>query len=164
MPPFPFIPIVHSHSLYSSHPNLPCVLSTWRKNLKQSLFLSIAVALNGNCQCTGTHCHAVLLPKMPMSYAMTLQKSNLALVVGEGCGMRLLANHPLSSYSCWQRYPLRQGLVSDASSSHQKLAPHCIQQWQIQIQSKRPWNYQTTQEDVHTLSKNKCISPWLEAQ
>ncbi len=133
MPPFPFIPMVHGHSLYSSHPNLPHVLSTWRKNLKQSLFLSSAVALNGSCQCTGTHCPAVLLPKMSVSYAMTLQKSNLALV-GEGCGMRLLAYHLLSSYSHRQRYPLHQGLVSDALSSHQKLAPHCIQQWQIQIQ------------------------------
>ena len=163
MPPFSFIPTMHGHYLYSSHPNLPCVLSTWRKNLKQSLFLSFAVVLNGSCQCTGTHCPAVLLPKMPVSYAMTLQKSNLALV-GEGCGMRLLAYHPLSAYSRRQRYPSSQGLVSDALSSHQKLAPHCIQQWQIQIQSKRPWNYQTTQEDLHTLSKNKCISPWLEAQ
>ncbi len=98
MPPFPFIPMVHSCSLYSSHPNLPCVLSTWCKKLKQSLFLSSAVMLNGSCQCTGTHCPAVLLPKMPVSYAMTLQKSNLALV-GEGCGMRLLAYHSLSSYS-----------------------------------------------------------------
>jgi hypothetical protein len=96
-----------------------------------------AVMLNGSCQCTGTHCPVVLLPKMPMSYAMTLQKSKLALV-GEGHGMRLLAYHPLLSYSCQQRYPSRQGLVSDALSSHQKLAPHYIQQWQIQIQSKRP--------------------------
>ncbi len=84
--------------------------------------------------------HTVLwyyFQKMPVSYAMILQKSNLALV-GEGHGMRLLAYHSLSSYSRRQRYPLRQGLVSDALSSHQKLAPHCIQQWQIQIQSKRP--------------------------
>ncbi len=77
--------------------------------------------------------------------------------------MRLLAYYPLSSYSRWQRYPSCQQLVSDASSSHQKLAPYCIQQWQIQIQSKRAWNYRTTQEDLHTLS-NKCISPWLEVQ
>ncbi len=35
---------------------------------------------------------------------MTLQKSNLESG-GEGCGMRLLAYHPLSSYSRWQRYP-----------------------------------------------------------
>ncbi len=163
MPPFPFIPTVHGHSLYSSHPNLPRVLSTWCKNLKQSLSLSSAVTLNNCCQCTGTHCPAVLLPKIPVSYAMTLQKSNLALV-GEGCGMRLLACHPQLSYSRQQRYSLHQGLVSDALSSHQKLAPHCIQQWQIQIQSKTPWNYQTTQEDLRTLSKNECISPWLEAQ
>ncbi len=105
MPPFSFIPIVHGHSLYYSHPNLPRVLSTWHKNLKQGLFLSSAVVLNGSCQCTGTHCPAVLLPKTPVSYAMTLQKSNLALV-GEGPGMRLLAYHPLSSYSRQQRYPL----------------------------------------------------------
>ncbi len=122
MPPFSFIPTVHGHSLYSSHSNLPCVLSTWRKNLKQSLFLSSAVALNGSCQCTGTHCHVVLLPKMPVSYAMTLQKSNLALV-GEGCGMRLLAYHPLLSYSWRRRYPSHQGLVSDASSSYQNWLP-----------------------------------------
>ncbi len=98
--------MVHSHSLYSSHPNLPRVLSTWRKNLKQCLFLSSAVVLNGSCQCPGTHCPAVLLPKMPVSYAITLQKSNLALV-GEGHQMRLLAYHPQSSYSRWQRYPSR---------------------------------------------------------
>ncbi len=98
--------MVHGHSLYSSHLNLPRVLSTWHKNLKQSLFLSSALALNGSCQCTGTHCLVVLLPKMPVSYAITLQKSNLALV-GEGRGMRLLAYHPLSSYSRRQRYPLR---------------------------------------------------------
>ncbi len=122
MPPFSFIPMVHGHSLYSSHPNLPRVLSTWHKNLKQSLFLSPTVALNSSCQCTGTHCPAVLLPKMPVSYAMTLQKSNLALV-GEGCGMRLLAYHPLSSYSHQQRYPLRQGLLYDALSSHQNWLP-----------------------------------------
>jgi hypothetical protein len=137
MPPFPFIPTVHGHSLYSSHPNLPRVLSTWHKNLKQSLFLSSAIALNGSCQCTGTHCPAVLLPKMPVSYAMILQKSNFAMV-GEGHGMKLLAYHPLLSYSHQQRYPLHQGLVSDALSLHQILAPHFIQQWQIQIQSKRP--------------------------
>ncbi len=137
MPPFPFIPTVHGHSLYPSHPNLPRVLSMWRKNLKQSLFLSSAVALNGNCQCTGTQCPALLLPKMPVSYAMTLQKSNLALV-DEGHGMRLLAYHPLSSYSRQQRCPLCQDLVSDALTSNQKLAPHCILQQQIQIQSKRP--------------------------
>jgi hypothetical protein len=118
-------------------PHLPCVLSTWHNNLKQSLFLSSAITLNGSCQCTGTHCPVGLLPKMPVSYAMTLQKSNLALV-GEGHGMRLLADHPLSSYSHQQRYPSHQGLVSDALYSHQKLAPHRIQQWQIQIQSKRP--------------------------
>ncbi len=88
MPPFPFIPTVHGHSLYSSHPNLPCLLSTWCKYLKQSPFLSSAVTLNGSCQCTGTHCPAVLLPKTPVGYAVTLQKSNLALL-GEGCGMRL---------------------------------------------------------------------------
>ncbi len=137
MPPFLFIQTVHGHSLYSSHSNLPRVLSTWCKNLIQKLFLSSAVALNGSCQCTGTHCPAVLIPKMPVSYAMTLQKSNLALV-GDGRGIRLLAYHPLSSYSHRQRYPSRQGLVSDALSSHQKLAPHHIQQRQIQIQSKRP--------------------------
>jgi hypothetical protein len=90
--------------------------------LKQSLLLYSAIALNGSCQCTGKHCAAVLLPKMPVSYVMTLQKSKLALV-GEGLGMRLLAYHPLSSFSRQQRYPLCKGLVSDASSSHQKLAP-----------------------------------------
>ncbi len=61
--PFPFIPTVHNHPLYSSHPNLPLVLSTWCKNLKQNLFLSSTDVLNGSCQCTGTHCPAVLLSK-----------------------------------------------------------------------------------------------------
>jgi hypothetical protein len=59
---------------------------------------------------------------MPVSYAMTLQKSNLTLV-GEGCGMRLLAYHPLLSYSHQQRHPLHQGLLSDALSSHQNWLP-----------------------------------------
>jgi hypothetical protein len=135
MPPFSFIPTVHGHSLYSSHPNLTRVLSTWRKNLMQSLFLSSAVALNGSCQCTGTHCPAVILPKMPVSYTMTLQKSNLALV-GDGCGMRLLAYHPLLSYSHQQRYPSRQSLVSDDLSSHQKLAPHCIKNGKSKFNQK----------------------------
>jgi hypothetical protein len=122
MPPFLFIPTVHGHSLYSSHPNLPRVLNTWHKNLKQSLILSSVKVLNVSCQCTGTHCPAVLLPKMQVSYAMTLHKSNLALN-GEGCGMRLLAYHPILSYSRQQSFPLPQGLVSGAMSSHQNWLP-----------------------------------------
>jgi hypothetical protein len=88
---------------------------------------------------------------MPVSYAMTLQKSNLALA-DMGRGMRLLAYHPLLSYFGQQRYPSRQGLVSDASSSHQKLAPHRIQN------SKSKFN----QKDLEIIKpcKKICV-PWI---
>ncbi len=74
------------------------------------------------------------------SYSMTLQKTNLA-VVGESCVMRLLAD-------CHCFTPVNRDIrcINRVLYPCQKPAPHCIQQWQIQIQSKRPWNYWTTQE------------------
>jgi hypothetical protein len=50
MVPFLFLPIVRSHSLFTSQPNLPHVMSTCRRNSKQSLSFSSAVALNSSCE------------------------------------------------------------------------------------------------------------------
>jgi hypothetical protein len=112
------------HAPFPIHPNgvqpFSLLLTSKCNNLKQSLFLSSALTLNGSYQCTGTHCPVVLLLKMPVSYAMTLQNSILALV-GKGCGIRLLVYHPLFSYSHQQRYPSRQCLVS-SSPSHPTMA------------------------------------------
>ncbi len=158
----------HSSKRCTAIPSTPCIQTchvcwacgarTWSKASSFLLLMRSTVAASTQAY-TVLRCYS---QKCQCSYAMTLQKSNLAFV-GEGCGMRLLAYHPLSFYSRWQRYPSCQHLVSNASSSHQKLVPQCIQQRQIQIKSKRPWKYWTMQDNLRTLS-NKCISPWLEMQ
>jgi hypothetical protein len=48
IPPFLFIPIVHSHILSSAQSNLPRVSKVWVKNSNRIFSLSSAVALVGN--------------------------------------------------------------------------------------------------------------------